>query len=995
MPKKKTTTRNKSEAEKYLELTKKMKLRYGEKTIVFYQVGSFFEVYALEDPVTHEYHGSNIEDFSRLCDMNIAAKSNMKDINGMKVVMAGEPMHGNPEKKIQILVENGYTVPVWEQDEKVPSIRRQTHIESPAITNYFNNQIITNNMMCLWINKKSSSMINKRPFISFGMACVDTCTGSVNISEYMKYFIKRQETTLYDSLSRFYSIHNPSEIIIIHNFDSPDDIDIMMQYAGVQSIKIHIINVNDKDSVHYNAVKNSSSQTYQQTIIERYYTIPDYSVFMETHKLREKPNATSSMCFLIDFIYTQNPSLTRNLHDPLVENIENSLQLGTHSLSQLNILETGKNGQYSSVVKLLNKCKTPMGTRKFRHQLLHPSIDSEYLKREYDTTQYIINNWKEFEEIRKKFARFKDMERLYRKILVGKISPSEVIQLLNNIWLLHSIHNNFLENLSIFDKIIKYLDINVPDVDELSYYTTEVICLIEDNIDEEVASKLTNYEKFDKNFFKPGICPEVDEIDDTISKSELQLTEIGNFLDSLLGGEKKVKKYKTEKSPVCFTTTNTRSIALQDELLKIDWTHEKNKDYYLACGKDLSFKKRTKTEKIIISTVIDKVAKTIFDENIKLSGALKKQYKEFVKLLAEKEQNINLFVQYISLIDVIMNKAYIALKYNYCCPTISDDAPKSFVSATKLRHPLIENIQKEETYVANDLFIGCDNRDGVLLYGTNAAGKTSFIKSMGIAIIMAQAGCFVPASSLIYKPYTAIYTRILGNDNLFKGLSTFQVEMCELNTILRCADENSLILGDELCSGTEINSAVALVTSGIEELNSKNASYIFATHLHQLTTLSEITSLERLVFKHMSVKYDKASDELIWTRILEDGPGDNMYGLEVCKSLRMPDTFLQRAFNLRLKLTPEANGVLSKKKSRYNANKLKGNCEICGKKGVDIHHLRGQEFADKNGFIDHIHKNHPANIVNICKKCHHKETQNKTQRRKTKTSTGHKLLVCN
>ena len=169
------------------------------------------------------------------------------------------------------------------------------------------------------------------------------------------------------------------------------------------------------------------------------------------------------------------------------------------------------------------------------------------------------------------------MERLYRKILVGKISPSEVVQLLNNIWLLHEIHNNFRENLSIFDKIIKYLDINVPDVDELSYYTTEVICLIEDNIDEEVASKLTNYEKFDKNFFKPGICSEVDEIDDTISKSELQLTEIGNFLDSLLGGGgdgyggeqgqcfqyklKYVKKYKTEKSPVCFTTTNTRSIA--------------------------------------------------------------------------------------------------------------------------------------------------------------------------------------------------------------------------------------------------------------------------------------------------------------------------------------------------------------------------------------------------------------------------------------------------
>ena len=124
------------------------------------------------------------------CAYGIAAKSNMKDINGMKVVMAGEPMHGNPEKKIQILVENGYTVPVWEQDEKVPSIRRQTHIESPAITNYFNNQIITNNMMCLCINKKSSSMINNHLSV---LPQVDTCTGSVNISEYMKYFIKRQK----------------------------------------------------------------------------------------------------------------------------------------------------------------------------------------------------------------------------------------------------------------------------------------------------------------------------------------------------------------------------------------------------------------------------------------------------------------------------------------------------------------------------------------------------------------------------------------------------------------------------------------------------------------------------------------------------------------------------------------------------------------------------------------------------------------------------------
>jgi DNA mismatch repair protein MutS len=373
---------------------------------------------------------------------------------------------------------------------------------------------------------------------------------------------------------------------------------------------------------------------------------------------------------------------------------------------------------------------------------------------------------------------------------------------------------------------------------------------------------------------------------------------------------------------------------------------------------------------------------------------LKDEYKSFIRVLQETDKQMNQFVQYISLLDVIINKAFIAIENNYCRPFICDDREKSFLDAVQLRHPLIEKLQKNETYVPNDLYIGCKKQDGVLLYGTNAAGKTSFIRSMGIAVIMAQAGCFVAATEFHYKPYNAIFTRILGNDNLFKGLSTFQVEMCELNTILKQADENSLILGDELCSGTEINSAIALVTSGIEELNDIKASYIFATHLHKLTKLDEILSIERLVFKHMSVIYEKSTDELIWTRILENGSGNDMYGLEVCKSLQMPAKFLERAFKLRLKLLPEKQGTLTMKKSRYNANKLKGKCELCDASGVDIHHLMPQEMADNKGFIDHIHKNHPANIVNICKACHLKETKNKTYRRKVKTCNGMKLMVC-
>ena len=138
---------------------------------------------------------------------------------------------------------------------------------------------------------------------------------------------------------------------------------------------------------------------------------------------------------------------------------------------------------------------------------------------------------------------------------------------------------------------------------------------------------------------------------------------------------------------------------------------------------------------------------------------------------------------------------------------------KSFFDAKSIRHCLIEQLQTKEKYITNDISLG-KNEDGILLYGTNAVGKTSIIRSIGICVVMAQAGLFVPCEKFDFYPYNNIFSRILGNDNLFKGLSTFAVEMSELRHILRYTDENSLILGDELCSGTEIESAISIFVAG-------------------------------------------------------------------------------------------------------------------------------------------------------------------------------------
>ena len=134
-----------------------------------------------------------------------------------------------------------------------------------------------------------------------------------------------------------------------------------------------------------------------------------------------------------------------------------------------------------------------------------------------------------------------------------------------------------------------------------------------------------------------------------------------------------------------------------------------------------------------------------------------------------------------------------------------------------MRHPLIEQLLTDELYVPNDVKFD-ENNKGVLLFGTNAVGKSSFIKALGISVIMAQAGFFAPASKFGSTPFKQIFTRIIGNDNIFKGLSTFAVEMLEFKNIIDNVCENSLVLGDELCSGTETDSAISIVLAGINTL---------------------------------------------------------------------------------------------------------------------------------------------------------------------------------
>ena len=218
-------------------------------------------------------------------------------------------------------------------------------------------------------------------------------------------------------------------------------------------------------------------------------------------------------------------------------------------------------------------------------------------------------------------------------------------------------------------------------------------------------------------------------------------------------------------------------------------------------------------------------------------------------------------------------------------------------------------------------------------------------------------------------------SRILSNDNLFKGLSTFAVEISELRVILINADENSFVLGDELCSGTETESALGIFMSSLQHLHQKKSSFIFATHFHEIADYEELQKLDGIGLKHLEVRYDRETDSLIYDRKIKDGIGNRMYGLEVCKSLYLPEHIIEYAYHIRNKYAshPNESASLSHNITQYNARKIRGLCEKChNKMGEEIHHLQPQKNADINGYLngEWVHKNHPANLLSLCSSCH-------------------------
>jgi DNA mismatch repair protein MutS len=952
-----------STCREYFQYTNEYVKKYGEKTVVFMQVGAFYEIYGLKYPNQENITGSCIEEISEITGLAVASKKFMVD--SATVYMAGFRDY-SLDKYIPIVLKEGYIIveiiqePETETEKESKKSKKKTRIlkDIHSIGTYVSydidqNTILSNNIVCIWLetNLKNKWM--------YGVAIINIYNGESIIME--NEVETKINATTFDEIENIISVYKPSEVIFISGLET----------TGIGKIKKYL-QISSKTTIHdYNfedsTVKNVSKQKYLDYILNNTFGAETFQVCSE---FGYYIYATQSFCFLIHFIQEHNQNVCKKIKMPVFKNATKKMILANHTLKQLNIISepSVKQGHLSSVLSFLNKCNTAIGKRILQDQITNPVFCEKWLNIEYEMIAFFLQT-DMIDFLRKQLNQIRDIEKISLQIVNRKIYPFTIHTLYKSLKATEQINVCIQE----FPReVLSYLySETIPEYETIISYLENTF----------IWDECQDNNNFQTDIFQKGVSRELDEY---MYKHDLAIQSFESIRDYFItlfhkhnnkeDGIEYIKINETEKNGRSLQITKTRGDVLQTILKK---EREKNPNVIISLEhiqfslKDVVMKSINKSTNEIIIPVLDELCREI----IHWKQIIQKKRNEVFSLILdeiERKYNITLEIiaKFIGKIDVVVCKAYLAKTYRYCCPEIIAKE-KACVNAIELRHVLIEQLLQNEIYVPNDISLGIDI-DGILLYGTNAVGKTSFIRSLGIAIIMAQSGMYVPCSKFQYKPYHAMYSRILGNDNLFKGLSTFAVEMSELRVILKQSNENSFILGDELCSGTETESALSIFMASLEHLHTIRSSFIFATHFHEIVDYDEIHSLSKIQLKHLAVWYDRETDSLVYDRKIKDGSGDRNYGLEVCKSLYLPEIFMKRAYELRRKYNVENDGSLTHKSSHYNTNKIKGFCEKCHIHiGEEIHHLQPQQMADIGGFIDgFFHKNHPGNLMTVCKKCH-------------------------
>lgn len=920
--------------------------KYGEKTVVFIQVGDFFELYAVQNK--EDKLGADIFKIAELCNIIVSRKNkSINEISRNNPYMAGFPISAI-SKFIQVMLQSQYTCVIIRQVTPPPLPKREvTEIISPS-TNINVNSNDSNYLMVVYWDeiKELNTTIN---LLNVGISIIDITTGTIYIYE---AFSKIDDIDFAkDEVYRYINIFQPKELVFIGNISNNTKDDLENQFCNYRDIVIHKKWYNE-------TIKLFENINYQLSILEKIYGSSSISLF-ELLNIEKCIIGNTAFCYMLQFTYEHNEEIIQKISKPILCKNNKHLILESNCSYQLNVLSNSL-GE-TPLLSILNKTNTAFGSRLFKYRLLNPIISKETLNERYDMIEYFKKNniYKDFNIL---LSSILDIERMNRKISISKFTPAE--------WV------NFDSSFEMICKIIEYIKTNINlnftkgfNITKISDEVNNIINFYKSFLIIDECSKYVSLNDIHNSIFQRGLYNDIDELSDIINENFNKIENIKDVFTNLSVNDNTLCRIDcNEKEGYHLTTTKKRwdnIIKSSSEKIIID------KDLTIF-WKDCKAKPLSSSSSVLRIThpYIDKLSDNIILKQRKLSILCIDYYKQFLqKFYDEYSYKIKDITLFIAEIDISCTNAKNSVEYNYYRPTIIDNCSESSLKAKALRHPIIERLSTKTEYICNDIELGKEKK-GLLLYGINASGKSSFMKSIGLNVIMAQAGMYVASTKFELSPYHHIFTRISGMDNIYRGLSTFTVEMLELKNILNRCDKNSLILGDELCAGTEAISAISIVASGINEISNKKSTYIFATHLHELLDIDFIKDNNSIQVSHMHIDFEEKTGKIIYDRTLQDGDGSRLYGIEVCKYLNLPNNFINTANKIRKNIQQIPLYIINQKQSKYNSALYVSECYICKKPATETHHIKHQQHANENGFIGNVYKNDLHNLIPLCEECH-------------------------
>lgn len=556
-------------------------------------------------------------------------------------------------------------------------------------------------------------------------------------------------------------------------------------------------------------------------------------------------NSIKLLLYYLDVLQKRNLS---HFQEVVIKEKEQYLEMDIHTKRNLELTECLRTKERTySLLWLLDNTKTAMGSRKLKYFIENPLLDINKINKRYDIVSKLLEEFILAEELRNDLYEVYDLERLCGKLSFGSANGKDLLQLKASLKVLPSIKEK-LETIGFYEKITTMSDL---------------YDLLEKSIYEEPPNTIK-----EGYLIKDGYSSELDELKD-LSR----------------GGKDFISRFETEERE------RTGIKGLKVGFNKVfGYYIEISKSYLNMVTDDMGYiRKQTLANcERFINPILKEKEDLILSSEDKIINL---EYNLFIEIRDKCKEYIpelQRTAKVISEIDVLSSFALVSEKYNYIRPIITNG---NEIKVLNSRHPVVERVLKGEEYVPNDIVMD-NNTDILLITGPNMAGKSTYMRQLGIIAIMAQIGCFVPAEEATLPIFDKIFTRIGASDDLVSGESTFMVEMMEASRAIKYATRNSLILFDELGRGTATFDGMSLAQAILEYVANKiKCKTLFSTHYHELTDMEK--NIPNLKNKHVSAVEENGN--ITFLHKVKDGSVDKSYGINVAKLAGLPDEVIDRA----------------------------------------------------------------------------------------------------